>query len=281
MNQTNTISVIITTFNRKKLLDRAIGSVLQQTRPADEVICIDDGSTDGTNQMIVNKFPQVHYFSQMNQGISSARNAGIKLSKGAWLAFLDSDDTWHVNKLEKQMRILTGISEYLICHTDEIWIRNGRRVNQKSIHRKFGGNIYQKCLPLCIISPSSVVIHRSVFQDIGQFDGSMPACEDYDLWLRICSRYPVYYQNEPLISKYGGHTDQLSKRYWGMDRFRIYALEKMLKTSNLSMEDKLATLKELVKKIDVYLTGCRKRKRFEEVQMYQEKKILYQEMQAI
>jgi glycosyltransferase involved in cell wall biosynthesis len=276
MDLTNTISVIVTTYNRRSLLERALHSILNQTLPAGEIICIDDGSTDGTSLMINDKFPQIRYFRQENKGISAARNEGIKQTKGAWLAFLDSDDTWHPQKLAKQMQALTEACQYLICYTDEIWIRNRRRVNPKKIHRKYRGAIYKKCLPLCIISPSSVLMHRSVINSIGLFDESMPACEDYDLWLRICIKYPVLYLDEPLITKFGGHEDQLSKKYHSMDRFRIYAMEKMLKSPGLSEENKRATLRELISKIDIYLIGLRKRNKTEEIEIYKQKKRVYQ-----
>ncbi len=100
-----------------------------------------------------------------------------------------------------------------VCHTDEIWIRNGRRVNARKKHGKKGGWIFQHCLPLCAMSPSSIMIHRDVFTALGGFDERLPACEDYDLWLRITARYPVLFTRQPLIEKYGGHDDQLSRKY--------------------------------------------------------------------
>ena len=109
-------------------------------------------------------------------------------------------------------------------------------------HAKAGGWIYTHCLPLCAISPSAVLIHRSIFDCVGLFNEQLPACEDYDLWLRICARFPVHFIPEPLIIKYGGHDDQLSRRYWGMDRFRIQALEDILASGVLTEEHRQATL---------------------------------------
>ena len=275
MDTSNKISVIITTYNRRQFVERAIQSVLQQTHTADEIICIDDGSTDGTDTFVKANFPKILYYRQENKGISNARNEGIHRSTGNWLAFLDSDDTWHPRKLEKQMKSLSASDNYLICHTNEIWIRNGRRVNQKKIHQKYGGEIYQRCLPLCIISPSSVVIHRSVFIKAGLFDETMPVCEDYDLWLRICLHFPVCFVDEPLIYKYGGHDDQLSQKYWGMDRFRIYALENILTAPGLAGENKQATIRELIKKTDVYISGCKKRNKTEESALFTAKRKKY------
>jgi len=246
-----------------------------------EVIVIDDGSTDHTRQMLKRYFPDVLYFHQSNQGVSTARNTGIKMAKGKWIAFLDSDDRWKLQKLEKQMTALQNSSDIKICHTNEIWIRNGEFVNQKKKHRKFGGYIYQKCLPLCRISPSAVIIHRSIFEDIGLFDESLPACEDYDLWLRMCSKYPVLYLEQKLIYKYGGHADQLSQTFWGMDRFRIQALEKIIEQETLTPEQKQVTLKTLLKKLRIYTNGAKKRNKTEETAILKGKIRHYQTLLEI
>ncbi len=259
------ISVIIPTYNRASLVKRAIRSVLSQTYSPLEVIVIDDGSTDGTAELINQHFLQqdyrttIRYFRQENEGISAARNQGIRRSKGEWLAFLDSDDEWLPQKLEKQVVTISHNRDSKVCHTNEIWIRRGKRVNQKKKHAKSGGYIYQNCLPLCAISPSSVLIYENVFDEIGLFDESLPVCEDYDLWLRICSKFPVLYLDEPLIIKHGGHEDQLSKRHWGLDRFRIQALVKMLSSNHLSKADRLATLKVLLRKTRILRQGAQKR----------------------
>lgn len=262
------ISVIIPTFNRAKTLPRALESIRRQTYPPSEIILIDDGSTDETPRVIARQFPEVRYIRQENRGVSSARNTGIKAAVGEWIAFLDSDDEWLPKKLEKQVEALQHHPEYQICHSDEIWIRRGTRVNPMKKHRKYGGYIFQQCLPLCIISPSSVLIHHSVFQEVGMFDENLPACEDYELWLRICARYPVLYIEKPLIVKYGGHADQLSRRFWGMDRFRIYALEKIIRHGQLSPGDKQAAVQTLIEKTRIYINGALKRDRADEVEKY-------------
>jgi glycosyltransferase involved in cell wall biosynthesis len=187
MNKKDFISVVITTYNRKNIIGRAIDSVLAQTRSADEIILVDDGSSDNTNEFVKNKYPKIKYIWQECRGISHARNTGISLATGTWIAFLDSDDEWLSSKLEVQQNALKIEPDYKICHTNEIWIRNGRRVNPMKKHEKSGGFIFKNCLPLCIISPSSVIINRSVFDQYGTFDESLDVCEDYDLWLRLCA----------------------------------------------------------------------------------------------
>lgn len=157
------------------------------------------------------------------------------------------------------MEALKNNPGYKICHTNEIWIRNGRRVNPRKKHKKSGGWIFQNCLPLCCISPSNVIINKTVFDTVGLFDETLPVCEDYDLWLRITSRFPVLYVDELLIIKYGGHRDQLSRKFWGMDRYRIQALEKILTTGILSEEDESAAKSMLKEKLTIYIQGARKR----------------------
>ncbi len=252
------ISVIIPTYNRASRLAQAIESVLAQTFQDFELIVVDDGSADDTLQVVRRFADRVRYIRQPHRGVSAARNTGIRHGRGEWLAFLDSDDRWLPHKLERQMAALEQTGRK-ICYTDEIWIRNGCRVNPRRRHRKYDGWIFVHCLPLCIISPSSVVIHRRVFETVGLFDETLPACEDYDLWLRITARYPVTFLQEPLIIKYGGHADQLSRRVSALDRYRIRALMRILRDPGLRPEWRRAAVEELIRKTRIYLQGCRKR----------------------
>lgn len=261
------VSVIIPSHNRRGLIGRALRSVLDQTHAADEIIVVDDGSQDGTAQYLATQFPQVRCLRQGQQGVSAARNHGIRAARGSWIALLDSDDEWLPHKLERQLRSVPAATP--VVHSDEIWIRNGRRVNARRRHAKHGGWIFRHCLPLCAISPSAALVHRSVFDAVGLFDETLPACEDYELWLRICARYPVHFLPEPLIVKHGGHTDQLSRRYWGMDRFRIQALHGVLQSIALSDADYHAAVQTLRDKTRIYLAGVRKRGRHAEAAHYQ------------
>lgn len=262
------VSVIIPTWNRAELVERALHSVLAQSRPPEEIIVVDDGSTDETASA-VQTYSNVLFERRERGGVSAARNHGIRQARGEWLAFLDSDDEWLPNKLALQLEGLAA-SEQKICHTEEIWIRNGRRVNPRRRHTKQGGWIFRHCLPLCAMSPSSIVIHRSVFDEVGLFDESLPACEDYDLWLRITARHPVLFLDQPLIRKYGGHADQLSRTVEALDRYRIQALTKLLDDTSLANgdlkeDDRRAAVRMLVEKIDVYAAGAAKRGRDDEV----------------
>ncbi|MHB8110620.1 MAG: glycosyltransferase family 2 protein [Syntrophorhabdaceae bacterium] len=272
------VSAIITTYNRRRYLKDAVASVMSQDYGDKEVIVIDDGSTDNTRDDAA-ALP-VRYIWKKNGGISSARNEGIRIAEGDYIAFLDVDDLWKKKKLSMQIRAMeeTGM---LLSYTDEVWIRNGKRMNQKLRHRKYSGCIFEHCLPLCIISPSSVVIHRRIFDDIGIFDESLPVCEDYDMWLRITARYPVLFIEKPLIIKQGGHEDQLSRAYDGMDRFRIASIARLLDSGELEGVLKSRAIEELVTKCGIYAGGALKRGRDEEARHYNNLAALYRNKQDI
>ncbi len=262
------VSVIVPTHDRHDLLHRALDSIGAQTQAPLEVIVVDDGSKDGTAAMLRREYPDVVLIEQAHRGVSGARNRGIEGSRGDWIAFLDSDDEWLPQKLARQHAALETDPTARLCHTEEIWVRNGVRVNPMKKHAKRGGRIFESCLLLCCMSPSSVVVHRSVLEDVGVFDEALPACEDYDLWLRITNRYPVLFIDEPLVVKHGGHGDQLSRRYWGMDRFRIAALEKLLAGVSLTVDQRAAAERVLAEKIEIYRAGAEKRGRHAEARRY-------------
>ena len=232
---------------------------------------VDDGSSDGTKDWVLERFPYVRYIYQDNSGVSSARNAGIKEAKGSWIAFLDSDDEWMSNKLEQQKGVINSFQEAWLCHTNEIWIRNGVRVNQMKKHQKYGGNVFENCLDICRISPSSVLIKKEVFEMVGLFDESLKVCEDYDLWLRITAVLPVIFLDEQLIIKYGGHADQLSRVDNGIEQYRIKSLEKILRSELLSVDQSKSAKLHLLKKLKVFSNGLEKRNKLKELSIYKKK----------
>lgn len=261
-------SVIIPTFNRAAFLREAIDSVLAQTEKDFELMVVDDGSTDDTRELVAEYGGRIRYFFQPNAGASAARNFGIRHASGKFIAFLDSDDLWLPKKLARQMQWMAAHPHILLCYTDEIWIRRGVRVNQKMIHAKAGGWIYPLCLPRCIISPSSVLMRRELFDAIGLFDEQLPVCEDYDLWLRAASRFEVGFMAEPLIVKRGGHPDQLSQRDWGNDRYRVAALRKIHASGVLDETARRLTAAMLCLKCRVLENGFRKRQKLNEAKFY-------------
>ncbi len=257
------VSVVVPTYNRSQFLKKAVASVLGQTFSSWELIVVDDGSTDDSAEVIAEIASQDEriqgIFLLKNQGVSLARNAGIKKSSGTWICFLDSDDSWLPEKLEMQIDAIVKSPEVRVLQTDEIWIRNGVRVNPLKKHQKYSGWIFEKCIPLCIVSPSAVMIHREVFDRCGLFDETLPACEDYDLWLRIALEYPILTMSQKLIFKTGGHEDQLSRKYWGMDRFRLIALEKILHHPCLSEDQKKLVQKSIEDRTNILKQGAQKR----------------------
>ena len=266
------ISVIIPTFNRATTILRAIDSVISQTKKVNEIIIVDNNSTDNTIKKVVNHYSDIIILKEKKRGVSFARNTGIKNAKSEWIAFLDSDDVWYQDKIEKQLLSYNSSKKkYNLIHTNEIWKLNGRNINQKLKHMKFGGNIFEKCLPLCVISPSSVLIKKEIFKKYGLFDENLPVCEDYDLWLRITSKEEVLFINEPLVIKYGGHLDQLSKQYKIMDRFRVIALEKLLIDKRISDKQLSLTYNMLKEKIKIILNGAVKRGNLKLINFYSKK----------
>jgi glycosyltransferase involved in cell wall biosynthesis len=258
------VSVVIPTFERADLVMRAVASVRSQTATVEEILVVDDGSTDGTAERLAAHYPDVHVERQANRGVSAARNRGTALARGDWVAFLDSDDEWLPTKIERQLAALAAEPAHRWVHCDEIWVRRGRRVNPRRKHGKTGGAIFESCLPLCVVSPSAVLIERRWLVEQGGFDEALPACEDYDLWLRLAAREPILYVDEPLLVKHGGRDDQLSKRIWGLDRFRIRALEKALEDPALTDARRAAVAAELERKATIYGAGARKRGRVAE-----------------
>jgi len=262
------ISVIIPTFNRWPLVAEAVESVLGQSVSDFELIVVDDGSTDGTAKELARFGFQVHFFAMPRGGVAAARNFGVSQARGRYLAFLDSDDLWRPGKLEVQTSYLEQHPDVQVCQTEEIWIRNGIRVNSKFIHRKPSGDIFVRSLELCLVSPSAVMMTKELFDWLGGFDEAFPVCEDYDLWLRIAANHSVALIPEPLVIKRGGHADQLSRSTWGMDRYRIAALRKVLR-SDISGERRLAALEVLRRKVTILARGARKRGKEREAAQYE------------
>jgi len=265
------VSVIIPTHNRLPMLKEAVRSVLAQDFEDFELIVVDDGSTDGTSEEMKQFGGRVKVIEhEENRGVSAARNRGALHAKGKYIAFLDSDDMWVKGKLKIQVAFLDDNPHYPLCYTDEIWIRRGKRVNPMKKHSKYSGWILEKCLPLCIISPSSAMMRKNLFSKVGLFDEALPVCEDYDFWLRISSRFPIFFINKKLIIKRGGHSDQLSNRSWVNDRYRVIALEKLLSEPHLKPDEREMVLEEMKRKCQVLSKGFVKRGNELEARYYQE-----------
>jgi GT2 family glycosyltransferase len=240
------------------MVRQAIDSVLGQTYRDFELIVVDDGSEDGTAESLAGYGSSVHIHCQPRRGVAAARNRGVAHASGAYLAFLDSDDLWLPRKLEVQIAFMRERPWLQICQTEEIWIRHGARVNPKKKHHKPSGDIFRASLELCLVSPSAVMMKRELFEALGGFDETLPACEDYDLWLRVARSHTVPLISDPLVIKRGGHPDQLSRSTWGLDRFRVAALQKLL-DSGLERERRDWALEVLKRKATIVSLGARKR----------------------
>jgi len=263
------VSVIIPTFNRAHKIARAIASVLYQTFADYEILVVDDGSEDATSRALAPFLPHIKCITHSrNLGVSAARNTGIRASHSPLVAFLDSDDYWLPGKLAAQVSFFSQHPGAVACQTEERWIRRGVRVNPMKKHLKLSGKIFEPSLKLCVVSPSAVVVKRTLLEEVGVFDEDFPVCEDYDLWLRISWKYPIWLIPEPLIIKEGGAPDQLSRSIEGMDRYRIRAIARLIESGCLSERQTEAALKELRSKCRVYGNGCLKRGKKEEGQSY-------------
>ncbi len=259
------VSVVIPTYNRYEVLRRAVASVFKQTHVPDEVIIIDDGSNDKTQQ-IAQEFPQIQYFFQENAGVSSARNLGIEKSSFEWIAFLDSDDEWDISKIKEQLTFHQENPKILMSYTEEEWIRDGIKVKVPKKFQKFEGEIFQKCLSHCIIAPSATLIHKDLLHRVGKFDENLEVCEDYDLWLRIARDNKIGLIKKKLTIKYAGHEEQLSFKYWGMDRFRVQSLEKLLQSD--LQKNTFEIKNELIKKYTILLKGAKKYNKDSDITTY-------------
>jgi len=263
----NLVSVIIPTFNRAWTLKNAIDSVLAQDYKPMEVIVIDDGSTDNTKELLKEYTDKIQVLTQPNKGVSGARNKGIKYSKGEFIALLDSDDAWEKNKVSCQVDFFKKNPHALICQTEEIWIRNNRRVNPRKKHKKPSGMIFNASLELCLVSPSAVMMRKKLFDLKGYFNEEFPVCEDYDLWLRISAEHPVFLIDIPGTIKHGGHKDQLSA-FHSQDKYRISSILNLIHGKTLSKDQEKTAAKVLKEKCFIYGNGCLKRGKKQEGNYY-------------
>lgn len=263
-------SVIIPTYNRKDFLAIALRSVLEQNFEDFQVIVVDDGSTDETCEFVRSvKDPRLVYFWHEHLGVSAMRNIGVRASQGEFICFLDSDDRYRANKLEVTRDYILNNPEYKIFHSQEIWYRRGELLPQKKHHQKPHGMVFEQAVKLCCISISTTAIHHQVFRDAGLFDETLPACEDYDFWLRATAKRPVFLIPDYLTIKEGGHPDQQSAKFPAMDTFRIAALKNILEQGGLSGPQRKAALVELRNKCSIYIQGALKRGNTAQAEIYQ------------
>lgn len=273
------VSVIIPTYNRRRMLFDAVGSVLAQRDAALELIIVDDGSTDGTWEDlhrgeladVIAAAPcncRVVIERTAHRGPAAARNRGAAIAQCEYLAFLDSDDLWAPHKLVRQFAYMRVHPQFPLAQTQECWIRNGRRVNPGLRHIKCAGDIFAPSLRTCLVSPSAVMMRRDLFEEMGGFDEELPACEDYDLWLRILCRHQAGLLDQALVTRRAGHPDQLSATVPALDRYRIRTLLKLLANCELTTARRIAVAEVLAERCAIYAKGLLRRNRRDEFIFY-------------
>ncbi|HYA34755.1 MAG TPA: glycosyltransferase family A protein [Candidatus Binataceae bacterium] len=268
------MSVIVPTYQRRAMVSEAIASVLAQREVRLELIVIDDGSTDGTwNELgrLVSEQTSdrpIRIERTNHVGVAGARNRAAAIARAPWLAFLDSDDLWHPEKLARQLEFMRASPRLSISQTQEIWIRGGRRINPARRHIKRAGDIFVDSLALCLISASATIISADLFRDVGRFDEDFAAAEDYDLWLRILVDREVGLLDEYLVTRRAGHPGQLSSAP-ALDRFRILALLKLLGDERVVGERRKSVVETLSSKCVIYARGLARRGRGEEALLFE------------
>jgi glycosyltransferase involved in cell wall biosynthesis len=208
------VSVVVPAYNSMQFLPRTIKSVRDQTFENFEILVVDDGSSDGTRNYICN-YPDARLIPivQENCGVSSARNAGIKASRGKYVALLDADDLWRPQKLERQVRQMEADPEIGLTHTGISYIDEYSQEFQPSLGVSGQGMIRKTMLiKRPIRCGSTSLIRRSCFDQVGLFSEDLPCQEDWDMWLRISEKFKIAVINEPL-TQYRQHRDNMTKRF--------------------------------------------------------------------
>jgi glycosyltransferase involved in cell wall biosynthesis len=208
------VSAIIPTYNRRELLQRAIDSVLAQTHPIGEIIVIDDGSTDGTGDMLRERYGnRIHYHWQENAGVSAARNAGMRIASGRYFALLDSDDRWMPEKTQRQVAWLDAHPEFGMVVCDVVRV-DGDGNPYDTFHRREVLHEDGWALHWLLFNPSlvpaSAIFRREVFETCGGFDTALRTAEDIDFHLRVARRWQIGVIEAPLVAAMRGHEDGLS-----------------------------------------------------------------------
>lgn len=191
------VSIIIPTYNRAQFIAGAIESVFAQSYGDWEIIVVDDGSQDRTSEVLVPYAGRIEYVYQANQGVSAARNTGVRKAKGKWVAFLDSDDRWYTDKLKNQMEFLeeSGVD---VCFSG-VEFETGKKEGQT-----YERAVYQEPFDLILREPVAVyiqamIVRRSLLEKVGSFDERLEVAEDTDMIFRLAFEGKFGYLSEPMV----------------------------------------------------------------------------------
>lgn len=258
------VSVIIPLYNRSALLKEALDSVRAQTFSDYEIIVADDGSD--SEELIRSarhceeagaKLVRLTHFGCPGR----SRNRGVEHASGRYLAFLDSDDLWTPDKLEQQLEYMKTHPDCRLVHTREVWNREGQIVSQRKQRHQRSGEIFSDALVKCIIGPSTVMMTRECYLELGGFHDHIEVAEDYEFWLRYTALYPVGYIESPLVIKRAGNWDQLSEKYGQIEIFRIRALKHFLELPGIPEARRSEAVEEYIRKCRIFSNGCLKREK--------------------
>lgn len=230
MKTDNLVSVVIATYNMAQYLPLAVQSVLNQTFPNLEINVVDDGSTDNTREVIeqFSSDPRVHYHYQRNTGQAAAKNKGIQESKGDFIAFLDADDIWMPQKLEKQLPLFGASKNVGVVYSTITYINEKGEILTTPKVNCYRGRITGRLLVENFVSFNTSIVRRECFESFGLFDESLPMGIDYDLWLRMSTKYEFDYVEEPTIY-YRIWPGQMSKNYVKRYECGIKIMERVFK----------------------------------------------------
>lgn len=294
------VTVVVPTCNRKDFVTQALHSVFSQNYRNFEIVVVDDGSTDGTAAHLLRTFgaearavelvarrnpaaltPFYHTFTHQgllvryeyhqNRGLGAARNRGIRHARGSYIAFLEAEDIWEPGHLRSQIDFLEGHRGACIARVGERPAKEGPRSRRARRGEVASGNLFAQALEQAPAGISCAVVHRSCFAECGEFDENMPACEDYDLWLRLTARFPVYYVEGPEVTRRAPRPDG-SPHAWTSDRFRVYSLEKSFQSGQLDSEQRFLVSQALVRRCERLVEGYRRQKSEERANFYERKR---------
>jgi glycosyltransferase involved in cell wall biosynthesis len=293
-------TVVVPTCNRREMVAQALQSVLAQTYRNFELVVVDDGSTDGTpmhlmrllgaepraveilsrmNPAALNPFFHqfvhdgipIQYQYHPNRGLGAARNRGIRHARGTYVAFLEAEDLWEPTHLQAQIAFLDGDGWARIARVGGRQAKDGTRARRSRRAEEASGWIFSQALEACPAGLSCAVVHRGCFAECGTFDENMPACDDYDLWLRLAARFPIHYVAGPEVT-HRSPRPELASHSWTWDRFRVYALEKAFQSGQLNPEQRFLVSQEIVRRCEHLVEGYRRQKSEERANFYERKR---------